>query len=403
MSTSAEQMRTWSGPAILSFGFRPFFLGGTIWAVLAMGLWIGMLSGIDIVSTHLDPVSWHAHEFIFGYLGVIVAGFLLTAVPNWTGRLPIVGWPLAGLVSLWLAGRLAVGFSNLLPALAVAMIDLAMPVALAVALAREILAGNNRRNLQVLFLLSALIVGNAVFHWELYQGWPAAEGFGIRIGLGTGIMLIGLIGGRIIPSFTRNWLVRRGATVLPTPMGPFDFLVLGVLLFAITLWIIQPESTYSGAALILAGILNLARLFRWAGYHTFAEPLVWVLHMGYAFVPLGALVMGAATFTDNVLITQAAQHIWMAGAIGLMTLAVMTRATLGHTGRKLEADTPTVAIYLMLLLSVACRVLSGGVAEMSAVLNLAAGLCWMGAFAGFVIHYGPMLLSPRQHGKTDPV
>ncbi len=309
-----------------------------------------------------------------------------------------MGWPLAGLVLLWLAGRIAISFSNHLPPLAVAAIDLAMPVALAIALAREILAGENWRNLQVLFLLSALIIGNAVFHWELYQGLPAAEGFGFRIGLGTGIMLIGLIGGRIIPSFTRNWLARRGVPALPAPMGRFDLLVLGALLVAIILWIVQPSSPVSGAILILAGLLNFARLLRWAGYHTIAEPLVWVLHIGYAFVPLGALMIGAATFTDNVLITQAAQHLWMAGAIGLMTLAVMTRATLGHTGRGLEADFPTLAIYLMLLFSVACRVASGATPELSSILNILAGLSWIGAFAGFVISYGPMLMSPRQSG-----
>ena len=147
MTTSAQKIRTWEGPAILSFGFRPFFLFGSIWAALAMALWVVMLTGRDIVPTAFDPVSWHAHEFLFGYLSAVLAGFLLTAVPNWTGRLPIVGWPLAGLVALWAAGRVAVAVSALLPWGAVMAVDLVFPLALAAVLAREIVAGRNWKNL----------------------------------------------------------------------------------------------------------------------------------------------------------------------------------------------------------------------------------------------------------------
>jgi hypothetical protein len=162
-ATTAEQMRAWRGPAILTYGFRPFFFGAAVWAALAMVLWVPMLSGHLILPTAFDPVSWHAHEFLFGYLGAVIAGFLLTAVPNWTGRLPIVGWRLGILALVWLAGRVAVAVSAGLPAGLVAIADLAFPVLFALAMLREIVAGRNWRNLIVLAMLAVFIAGNALF------------------------------------------------------------------------------------------------------------------------------------------------------------------------------------------------------------------------------------------------
>ena len=170
MTISAKRIRAWNGPAILTFGFRPFFLAGAIWAALAMVLWVAMLAGRDVLPTAFDPVSWHAHEMLFGYLGAVMAGFLLTAVPNWTGSLPISGWPLLGLALLWGLGRVAVAVSALLPWLVVALADLALPLALAVFLAREIVAGRNWRNLPVLVLLVGRIAANAAFNLEAAQG-----------------------------------------------------------------------------------------------------------------------------------------------------------------------------------------------------------------------------------------
>ena len=155
MTTTTEQMRAWTGPAILTFGFRPFFFGAAVWALLAMALWVPMLSGHLMLPTAFDPVSWHAHEFLFGYLGAVVAGFLLTAVPNWTGRLPIVGWWLGMLAGLWLVGRVVVAVSAGLPDVLVAVADLAFPVVFAALIAREIVAGKNWRNLIVLAMLGS--------------------------------------------------------------------------------------------------------------------------------------------------------------------------------------------------------------------------------------------------------
>jgi hypothetical protein len=232
MSGSAERMRAWRGPAILSFGFRPFFLGAGAFAAIAMVLWIGMLSGRVAVPTAFDPVSWHAHELLWGYFSAVAAGFLLTAVPNWTGRLPLVGWPLAVLAGLWLAGRLAVAFSAHLPALAAAAVDLSFLAALTLAIGREIVAGRNWRNLKVLALLTVLTGANAAFHAEALAGDYAAGGYGFRIGLGVAVMLISVIGGRVVPSFTRNWLARRAPGRLPAPFGRVDQAALALTLIA---------------------------------------------------------------------------------------------------------------------------------------------------------------------------
>jgi len=393
MTTTAEQMRSWRGPAILTYGFRPFFFGAATWAALAMALWVPMLSGQVSLPTAFDPVSWHAHEFLFGYMGAVIAGFLLTAVPNWTGRLPIVGWRLGLLALLWLAGRVAVAVSSHLPVGVAATVDLAFPVVLAAAIGREIVAGKNWRNLIVLAMLAVFALGNGLYHWEAGRGDYAAQGYGLRLGLAAGVMMIAVIGGRIVPSFTRNWLVRRGPGRLPVaPMQGFDKVALLALLAALLLWVALPIWTGTGLMLALAGVLHVIRLARWAGYRTAAEPLVLVLHAGYAFLPLGALALSAEILMPGLLGMAAAQHLWMGGAVGLMTLAVMTRATLGHTGQDLHAGPGTVVIYPALVTAVLARVAAGVWSDEAGLLHSIAGLAWIGAFGGYALVYGRLLL-----------
>lgn len=391
-----ERMRAWRGPAILSFGFRPFFLGAAIWAALAMALWVPALTGALELPARFDATSWHAHEFLFGYLSAVIAGFLLTAVPNWTGQLPIVGWPLGGLFALWLGGRAAVLFSVGLPSLAVALADLAMPVALTGFLAREIIAGKNWRNLIVLTVLGIFTISNAVFHWEAARGVYAAQGYGLRAGLGAGLMMIAVIGGRIVPSFTRNWLARQGPGRLPVPpMQRFDKISLLVLLAALVAWIAVPETQATAALLLVAGALQLARLARWAGDRTLAEPLLWILHLGYLFVPLGAVTLAASILVPGLLGGASAQHLWMAGAIGTMTLAVMTRATLGHTGQELTAGRGTLVLYLGLLTAIGARLAAGLWPDQASLLHVVAAFAWIVAFGGFALLYGGAILRPR--------
>ncbi len=394
MATTNEQMRAWTGPAIFGYGFRPFFFSAGLWAALAMVLWIPMLSGHLLLPTAFDPVSWHAHEFLFGYISAVIAGFLFTAVPNWTGRLPIVGWPLATLWSVWLAGRIAVAFSALLPPLLVAIVDLAFLVAFAMTIGREIVRGRNWRNLVVLVMLSVLAIGNAVFHLEAASGGFAAEGYGLRIGLGAGILMISVIGGRIVPSFTRNWLVRRGPGRLPVPPTQrLDQIAVGAMVLAVLLWVSLPGAALTGGVLMLVGLLHLVRLARWAGERTAAEPLVLVLHVGYLFVPLGALALGLAILMPEAIAPAAVQHLWMAGALGLMTLAVMTRATLGHTGQPLTAGLAISSVYVAVVVAVLARLAAGVWPGQSTLLYMIAGTAWIGAFGGYVLIFGPRLLT----------
>ncbi|QIZ82451.1 NnrS family protein [Thalassovita gelatinovora] len=392
-------MRAWTGPALLTYGFRPFFFGAGIWAALAMVLWVPMLSGHLELPSRFDPVSWHAHEFLYGYLGAVVAGFLLTSVPNWTGRLPIVGWPLGGLFVLWLAGRLAVAVSSGLPVWLVVCADLSMLVTLAVVLTREIVAGKNWRNLMVLVMLAVLILGNGVFHWEAAQGDYAAQGYGLRIGLAAGLMLIAVIGGRIVPSFTRNWLVRRGSGKLPVaPMKTFDKAALIVLLIALLFWIAAPENRATAFVMLLAGLLHLIRLSRWAGERCLSEPLLWVLHLGYGLLPLGAIMVALEALRPGGVGFAAAQHVWMAGTIGVMTLAVMTRATLGHTGQTLHAGPGTTMIYLCIIAAMLLRLAAGGWPMQADILLVLSGTVWIAAFGGFAVLYGRLLLRPLPRG-----
>ena len=392
-ASTTEQMRAWAGPAILTYGFRPFFFGAAIWAAFSMALWVPMLSGHLQLPTAFDPVSWHAHEFLFGYLGAVIAGFVLTAVPNWTGRLPIVGWPLGALATLWVTGRLVIAGSALLQPLTVAAIDLAFPLILAMVIGREIVAGKNWRNLIVLGMLGGFALGNALFHWEAAQGEYAAQGIGLRLGLGAGIMMIAVVGGRVVPSFTRNWLVKHDSKRLPaSPMQLFDKFALLALLLALMLWVALPDNLVTGAALLIAGALHFARLLRWAGHLTLSEPLVTVLHAGYAFLPLGALALGVEIFAPGHLGMAVALHLWMGGALGLMTLAVMTRATLGHTGQPLSAGPGTIAIYAALIMAVLARVAAGIWLDDATLWHMISGLFWILAFAGFAIVYGRLLL-----------
>ncbi|MGE0564253.1 MAG: NnrS family protein [Pseudolabrys sp.] len=390
MNVALARRRDYAGPALFSYGFRPFFLGAGLWAAFGILLWVPQFYGAFALPTAFGALDWHIHEMLFGYVAAAIAGFLLTAVPNWTGRLPVNGAPLAALAALWLAGRVAIATSALIgPALAAA-VDVAFLVALAGVAAREIVAGKNWRNLRVLIVLAVLAAGNIVFHLEAIHA--GAADFGIRMSIAAVIVLVSLIGGRIVPSFTNNWLARNNPGRLPVPFSRFDALCIAAGALALVAWIAAPLHIVTGALLLAAGILHAVRLARWAGDRTLADRLVLVLHVAYAFVPIGFLLLAAAVFWPAVA-PSAGIHAWTAGAIGLMTLAVMTRASLGHTGNALVASTGTQAIYALVLAAALLRIaasLSG-----SMFLLDAAAAAWIAAFAGFVAIYGPLLMRRR--------
>jgi len=395
MTGSAQRMRQWQGPAVLGHGFRPFFLMAGLWATLAMAIWVAALSGATPFPLAFAASDWHGHAFVFGYVSSVFAGFLLTAVPNWTGRLPVVGWPLAGLAALWIAGRIATVFGGAWPWKLVLLADLSLPVALIGFLGREIVAGRNWRNLPVLGILCLFAVANGVFHLAAAQS--ADPRFGLRLGLAATLLMIALIGGRIVPSFTRNWLAARSAKRLPVPFGRADGLVMAMTVLALGGFVLAPEAQVTGVLSLLAGAANLWRLSRWQGLATGAEPLVWVLHLAYLGLALGFVMIGLAGF--GLVPQSGALHVWLVGAVGMMTLAVMTRASLGHAGLPLQASKAVTSLYLALVLAIPVRLAAGLRPDLGWLLDIAA-LLWIAAFGGFFLIYAPILLRKRQATKT---
>ncbi len=386
-----------SGPAILNYGFRPFFFLAGVSAVLGMVFWLAEVTGHLSVPSVFSPLTWHAHEMLFGYAVAAIAGFLLTAIPNWTGRLPLHGSPLLVLVLLWLGGRLAVATSTIIGAWAAAAIDLAFLTVLLFVVAREIVAGKNLRNLPMLAAIGALLVANALMHCEpLEMGEFAAIGWRLAVGVAT--LLITLIGGRIVPSFTRNWLAKRPAGGMPASFGRVDQITLAATVAALACWVAIPGTDAATALLALAAVLNVLRLCRWRGYRAINDPLVLILHVGYAWVPLGLGLLAVAQ-SPQWLPETAAVHGLTAGAVGTMTLAVMTRATRGHTGRPLLADAGTTIVYVLVTMSSITRIMAPMWPALYNPLLWTAGAAWIAAFGGFLILYGPMLLSPRPDGK----
>jgi uncharacterized protein involved in response to NO len=378
-------------PALFSYGFRPFFLAGAAYAGLAVLVWVPAFTGHLALSTAFAPRDWHVHEMLFGYVAAVVAGFLLTAVPNWTGRLPISGPRLIVLFSVWVAGRLAVTLSAALGWLAAAAIDGAFLVVLAAALAREIVAGRKWSNLKVVGLVVLLACGNLAFHTEAH--WHGTAEITARLGVAVVIVLVMLIGGRIVPSFTRNWLARQRPGRLPLPFNRFDAAAVGVSAAALLLWVAVPEGGVTAALLGLAGVLQLVRLARWAGERTWPDRLVLILHLAYAFVPAGLWL--AALGALGLVLPSAGIHAFTGGAIGVMTLAVMTRATLGHTGQALTASPATQALYGAAIAAALLRVCAALRPDLGGLL-VAAGLAWAIAFLGFAAVYGGALLRPRR-------
>jgi uncharacterized protein involved in response to NO len=391
MMAPIPRLRDYTGPALLSYGFRPFFLFGSLYAGLAILAWLPLFHGELELSTAFAPRDWHIHEMLYGYLPAVITGFLLTAVPNWTGRMPLQGRPLLVLFLAWVAGRIAVTTSEWIGWEAAAAIDNAFLLLVAAAMGREIVKGRNWRNLKVLIALGVLTVGNIVFHIEAYA--LGAADYGIRFGIAATIMLIMLIGGRIIPSFTRNWLVRENPGRLPVPFGPLDMVTLVCAGSALLAWVAAPDWQVTGAALIGSGLLQAARLARWAGDRTLRDRLVLVLHVAYAFVPLGFVLVGMASF--DLLPASAGIHAWTGGAIGAMTLAVMSRSSLGHTGRALVATWPTQAVYGLVIVSALARVCAALEPQWSLALLHVAGIAWTGAFVGFSLVYWRVLTRPR--------
>ena len=399
METRGERMlalrreRMEAAPPFLRGGFRPFFFLGALWAVVALAIWLAALFSFVSIPSSFGSVAWHRHEMIFGFVGAIITGFLLTAIPNWTGRLPIAGPPLAALVALWALGRMTVLFSSIATPAVAAILDTGFFVLVAAVAAREVLQSRNR-NLPIVGLVLLFGIANLIDHLSAGGAIPDSE-LGWKVAIALVTLMISLIGGRIIPSFTRNWLAKRadGGT-LPSQPDRFDLAVVALTAVAFVGWLTAPVGWVTPSLFALAACGHLVRLVRWKGWRTWRDPLVLILHVGYAWVPVG-LALLAAVSLGSQMPQSAAVHALTAGAMATMILAVMTRATLGHTARDLRANALTVLSYLLVTLGALLRVAASlGWVEFRVGMEIAGG-AWMGAFMLFLVGYGPMLFSRR--------
>jgi uncharacterized protein involved in response to NO len=317
--TAIPRYRRQSGPTVLSAGFRPFFLLAGLWAALAVPLWLAFFAGQSQVPTAFSPTIWHVHEMVFGYGAAVVAGFLLTAIPNWTGRMPLQGGPLAALALIWVAGRMAMLVSAPLGAESAAALDLAFPLIFFAVIAREILAGRNWRNLPILGALALLLLSNLFVHLDAI-GIASMTELGNRLGVATLLMLISFVGGRIVPSFTRNWLAKQRPEIpAPASFGAIDRAVLAIIALTFVAWLIAPESLAAPWVELVGGVTVGVRLARWRGHATLHEPLIWVLHLGCGWLALGFLLLAFTGFVP-LLPQTTALHALTVGAIGTMTL-----------------------------------------------------------------------------------
>lgn len=380
-----------TGPAILSYGFRPFFLGAGLWAFIAMGAWIGVFAFGWAPGGDYGSTNWHAHEMLFGYTGAALVGFVMTAVPNWTGRLPVSGGPLLFLVMLWMTGRLVMLWPDLIGMLPSLVLDSMFFPIVGIIVGREIVAGRNWRNLHILVALTCLGVADVWFHWAAVSGNDT--GYVYRLMISMWIMLISIVGGRLNVSFTRNWLARRGEKRLPKPPGPFDRAVLIISPFPLVLWVLAPGWWGTGVAASIGAASSLARMVRWRGVATWREPLVLVLHTAFFFIPIGYLAIGLSAF--GMITPVSALHVLTVGAIANMTMAVMTRTTLGHTGRSPAASRSTTTAYACLALAALVRPAVDAFPEHYLFVLEASAFLWLLAYGLFIIEYAPMLFARR--------
>ena len=370
---------------VLSAAWRLFFPAAAAFAGLALPLWLALYTGA--AEGPADPLTWHMHEMLFGYLSAALAGFLLTAVPNWTGRPGIKGAPLAGLFGLWLAGR-AVMFFAPDTAYAAPIAAAFLPV-LALIVARDIVAAGNKRNLVVVALIAALSAAELTMLFvDTNQG--------VTAGFAVALVLMALIGGRVTPAFSRNWLKRRGARALPAPFGLVDRLALGATALTGLSWVALGESAPTGMIAGLAAVLLLVRLARWQAWQVRGEVLLLAQHAAYLWLVIGTGLLALTSLTDWASLSQV-RHALGAGAVGSMTVIVMLRATLGHAGRPIKGTGPDWLLFGALNLGAVLRILAGWTGEATGLI-VTAGSLWAFGMVLFLFTALPVALTPRKPG-----
>lgn len=380
---------------VFAYGFRPFFLLAGLHAALSLVAWVGVLQGWLAAPGGWPPATLHAHEMIFGFATAALAGFMLTAVPSWTKAGPVRGWRLAALVLVWLGGRAAAA-SDADPAVYAAL-DLAFLPGLAACVAPGILRASSKRNAVLLVILAVIWVANTGCHAAVLGAGFVSARWGLEFGLALFVLLIALIGGRIVPPFTIGGTRMAGRPVEIAAVPGLDRAVMvTTAAWAASLALDLPDAAVAVAA-ALAAAANAARFLRWHTFATLRIPLVWILHVGYAWLVFGlAAAAGAAA---GLWPKAAALHALGAGAVATMILAIMSRAALGHTGRKLEAASLTTAAYVLVTLGAAARVIASLIETDTQRLVAGAGLAWAAGFLLYLVVYVPILLRPRADGR----
>lgn len=390
MTDTTSERSGVQGLAFFSYGFRPFFLGAALFAGIAIPVWVLMFTNAGHANFFHAPREWHVHEMLFGFLPAVIAGFLLTAMPNWTDRPPIKGISLCFLWTLWLAGRLVMAIPWL-PPLVSAMVDGAFLVAVAMIVWREIAIGKAWDRIPIGVLISLYAAANLFFQTLTLSG--AAPDLPERMALAVIILLLALIGGRVVPSFTLDFLSERGMPEQPPPFSRLDSVSILLAGIAAVAWTVQPEATSTGELLVLSGLIHLVRLLRWYGWMTWREPLVLILHLGYGWLAIALLILGSALLGLGLRPTDAV-HALTTGAVGAMTLAIMTRASLGHTGRPRHAGPMTVMIYSLVNLGAILRVFGPATSLSTPLVLSLSAMAWSGAYLLFALVYGRYLLRP---------
>ncbi len=384
--------------ALFAYGFRPFFLAAGLAALVLVPWWAASFAFGVPLGSGWPPTLWHSHEMLFGFIGAAIAGFLLTAVPSWTGQRGFAGWPLVLLAATWLLGRMLVSSAALWPLPLVASVDLAFLPALAMLVARPLLRARNR-NTPLLGVLLLLWLANAAFYRAIAALDAGGAALALRFGIDVVLVLATVIGGRIVPAFTSAGLKARGDAV---PLGAWRGvtpLVVTLMVAVATVDVARPDGRLALVLALAAALVHTVRMLQWRSLHTLRVPLVWVLHLGYAWLPLG-LGLKALALYDGAAVAAFWLHGLTIGALATLIFGVMTRATLGHTGRPLVAPPAIAMAYLLLAAAALVRVF--GLAwwrhAYPGVIVLS-GLLWTGAFALFVAVYAPMLWAPRVDGK----
>ena len=376
--------------ALLNLGFRPFYVLAALFAVVAMGLWLIVSTGMAQFSTYLPGVFWHSHEMVFGFSAAVITGFLFTAVRNWTGQPTPTGVVLGAIALLWISARVLLFFGT--GSLGVILDLLFLPV-VAVAVAIPIFRSTNKRNYKVVGIIAVMAVLHFVFHLALGGELPASLS---RTSLFAVIdvitILFALVGGRVIPAFTKNAV--PGSDPIHKPFIEIAAFGLLVLLAAMTL--VSGEMALhpwvpAGLA-FLAAVVHAARLALWQPSVTLNSPLLWMMPVAYSWLPLALALRGLAGF--GIVLPGTWIHALTVGALTSLMMAMMMRSTLGHTGRELAASRTDVIIFLLLQLAAVLRVLAG-IAGGHRVLTILAGIVWMAAFVEFLLRYLPMLMRPR--------